>query len=148
MEWHVLILANQTISFHTVVPAQHANKVILRKTPEPAKGDQAPLSWTDNKLLVVLDNTESAHNNVVPAQLTLKSPKMDIHVEDANKVWLLLSTEDAHPAHMDKLPSTEETACHNNKFKYKYMLHAVKDKEESQLLNVLTAQITPEFQTI
>jgi hypothetical protein len=52
----------------------------------------------------------------------------------------------AHPAHMDKPLLTEEPACHNNKFKFKYMLPVEKDKEESHQLNVLTAQITPEFQ--
>lgn len=49
---------------------------------------------------------------------------------------------------MDKLPLTVEAACNNNKFKYKFMLLAVKDKEESQLLNVLIAQTTLEFQMI
>lgn len=53
---------------------------------------------------------------------------------------------DAHPAHMDKPLLTEEPACHNNKFKFKYTLPVDKDKEESHQLNVLTAQITPEFQ--
>lgn len=79
-------LANQTTSFHTVVSAHHANKVMLQRTPEPAKRYQAPLLCHNNKLLAVLDNIESAQPNVVPAQLTLMSHKMDIHAEDANKV--------------------------------------------------------------
>lgn len=45
-------------------------------------------------------------------------------------------------------PLTEETAFNNNKFKFKYMLPVDQDKEESQPLNVLTAQISPEFQMI
>lgn len=49
---------------------------------------------------------------------------------------------------MDKLLLTEETALLNNKFKFKYTLPVVKDKEESHQLNVLTAQIIPEFQMI
>lgn len=42
----------------------------------------------------------------------------------------------------------EETALPNNKFKFKYTLPVVQDKEESHQLNVLTAQTTPEFQMI
>lgn len=147
-EPNALILANQTISFHTEVSAHHANKDILPLTQEYAKRDQAPPLSTNNKLPVVSDNTESAQPNVVPAQLTLMSPMMDYHAEDANKVWLLHSTVDAHPAHMVNKPLTEETAFNNNKFKFKYMLPVDQDKEESQPLNVLTAQISPEFQMI
>lgn len=49
---------------------------------------------------------------------------------------------------MDKLPSMEETALPKLKFKFKYMLPVDQDKEESQQLNVLTAQISPEYQMI
>lgn len=55
---------------------------------------------------------------------------------------------DATLAHMDNTLSTEEPACNNNKFKYKLLLPVDQDKEESLLLNALTAQTTPEFQMI
>lgn len=101
------LLANQTILFHTEVPAHHANQDISPPIPEPAKEDQAPLLWP-NHHHVVSDNTESAHNNVVPAQLTLMYQMMEIHVVDANKIKLLLSTVAAIHAHMDNTLTTEE----------------------------------------
>lgn len=49
MELNALILANQTISFHTEVSAHHANKDISPPIPEPAKRDQAPQLSTNHK---------------------------------------------------------------------------------------------------